>query len=143
MQVARLIPRLLVVLIFFAPGVPVFAEKLDCKPQKGRQVFARCRKCHSLTAQSPEELSKGDQDRQKEGPTLFGMFQRPAGKVQGFVYSDSMRLAEFYWEQENLDAFLRSPLTFMTDTTMAFRGIRNDKQRLNLYCYLQSVTQVE
>ena len=46
----------------------------------GKDVFKQCMACHTT-----------EQGKNKVGPSLFGVVDRPAGKVDGFKYSKPMQ----------------------------------------------------
>ena len=92
---------------------------------KGKKVFNKCKSCHSL-----------DAGKNKIGPSLHDIVGRPAGKVEGFKYSDAMKDSGIDWTPENLDAYLTKPKKFMPDTKMVFAGLKKEGQRQDLIAYL-------
>ena len=54
----------------------------------------RCLACHSFA------------DKNNMGPGLKGVFGRKAGTHPGFEYSDSLKNADWVWDEENLRKWL-------------------------------------
>lgn len=83
--------------------------------EKGREVFKLCEGCHSLT---PEE--------HRFGPSLAGLAGRPAGKLKGYQYSDSLQQIKFRWDAKHLRQWLEDePKNLVPGTRMEFPGINN------------------
>lgn len=91
----------------------------------GRQAFRKCQACHSV------EVGKN-----LIGPSLAGIFERPAGQTEGFNYSPAMKESKVVWDAENIHAFLQSPQKFIPKNKMAFPGIPTESERTNLIAYL-------
>src|SRR3546814_5947172 len=71
------------------------------------------------------------------GPSLAGLWQGPAGKVEGFArYSAGLRSADFDWDATVLDAWLADPRAMIPDTRMVFRGIPAEQDRADLVAFL-------
>ena len=97
----------------------------------GRRFFIQCQACHSL----------GENEPHKTGPNLWGLIGRPAGRVEGFDYSEALANADLQWSVEVLDRFLIKPDDVVPGTTMIFAGIANEANRRHLLAYLQQATQ--
>lgn len=94
---------------------------------RGKQVFAQCRACHSL---SPDEHGVG--------PSLHGVLGRRAAAAQGFDrYSDAMRASGVVWDDASLAGFLASPQGYMAGTSMPFAGIANEHDIRALLAFLR------
>jgi cytochrome c len=91
------------------------------------EVFNQCAVCHSTDG------SNGT------GPTLKGLFGRPAGSVLGFRYSRAMRGAGIVWDAKALDDYLRSPQDFIPGNVMPFSGVPDSAERAGLIAYLRSL----
>src|SRR3546814_12203630 len=64
------------------------------------------------------------------GPSLAGLWDRPAGRVDDFErYSAGLRSADFDWDAAVLDAWLADPRAMIPDTRMVFRGIPAEQDR--------------
>jgi cytochrome c len=98
--------------------------------ENGRRVFARCRSCHTL-AEGGGNLT---------GPSLWGVFGRPVGSVEGFRYSEAVQNAGFTWDAEHLDGWLEAPREFLPGNRMAFAGVPDEADRRDLIAYLKVET---
>lgn len=82
------------------------------RPPDGATLFKQqCAVCHTL--------SQSEQMRQ--GPPLIKVVGRPAGKVEGFHYSDGLAKADFTWDEIRLDAWLANPQAVIPGVVMAYR----------------------
>lgn len=96
----------------------------------GQRVFNQCRACHTVD----------EGGRNQVGPNLHGVVGRKAAEKDGFRYSANMKeLAEggLTWTEENLRKYLTNPKSVVPRGTMAFAGIRNEKQLNDLLAYLK------
>lgn len=113
-------------------ATPALAEG-DAK--KGAKVFRKCKACHVA-----------DEEKNKVGPHLVGIIDRPVASVDGFKYSAAM--VEFgsdgkVWDVETLTLYLKKPKDLVKKTSMAFAGIRKDSDMENLIVYLQDPAAAE
>ena len=97
---------------------------------KGERVAKKCASCHTFDAGGANKV----------GPNLHGVVDRAIASVDGAKYSDSM--LEFadgkVWDVDTLNAFLTKPKDVVAKTTMAFAGLKKDKDRADLIAYLQA-----
>lgn len=98
-------------------------------PIEGRVLFTQCSACHSLEPGI----------RSANGPNLYGVFGRQAGKGS-YQYSDAFRNAEFVWDVQKLDHWLRDPGAFIQGSRMVFVPIDRPSDRANLIVYLMQQT---
>lgn len=101
--------------------------------EAGQRVFNQCRACHTI--------NQGG--RNGVGPNLFGIWDRPAGSIEGFRYSAPMReraAAGLVWTEENLRAYITDPKAIVPGGSMSFVGLRNEEQRNNLIAYLRQAS---
>ena len=94
----------------------------------GKDVFKQCMACHTT-----------EQGKNKVGPSLFGVVDRPAGKVDGFKYSKPMQekaAGGLVWNAENLKAYITAPKEVVPGGTMAFAGIKDPAKVDDLIAYL-------
>src|SRR5258707_15799101 len=95
------------------------------KPPDGATLFKeQCATCHTTN------LS----DAARQGPSLFRIVGRQAGKVDGFHYSAGFAKAEFVWD----DAWLANPQAIIPDAIMAYRP-PNAETRAALIPYLKEL----
>ncbi|MEG3617122.1 cytochrome c family protein [Magnetovibrio sp. PR-2] len=97
---------------------------------KGKKTFRRkCKTCHTS--------DKGA--RNMTGPNLFNIVGRDKGKVEGFRYSKTLSLMGGTWTEADILSFIASPRTYVTDTKMAFAGLKKEKDRQDVLAYLKSL----
>ncbi|MCL4171144.1 UNVERIFIED_CONTAM: hypothetical protein GTU68_066519, partial [Idotea baltica] len=97
---------------------------------KGAKVFKKCKACHQV----------GEGAKNKTGPILNGIVDKPAGAVEGFKYSKALKaMAEkgLVWDEDSLAEFLKKPKAFMKGTKMSFAGMKDAEDRANLLAYLR------
>lgn len=98
----------------------------------GERQFARkCSVCHTLTPDGAH----------RAGPTLHGIFGRPAGSVDGYAYSDAVRNSGVIWSEETIGLlFELGPDHYMPGTKMPLQKIASDKDRADLIAFLKRET---
>ena len=70
------------------------------RPPDGAALFKQqCATCHTSNLSDP----------QRQGPSLFKVMGRQAGKLGGFHYSPGFAEADFVWDEGKLDAWLTNP----------------------------------
>ena len=89
----------------------------------GKQLYARCAACHSLTVD-------------RTGPRHCGLLGRRAGGVPGFAYSEAMKRSGIVWTTATLDRFLANPMQAIPGTAMGYAGLSDPKERADLVAYL-------
>lgn len=102
-------------------GTPALIDR-----DAGREVFRQhCIGCHAIECN-------------RSGPKLGDLLDREAGTVPDFDnYSDAMKDAEIIWNQENLNAYLSDPETFIPNNAMAgFGKVEDDSERQSLIEFL-------
>ena len=95
-------------------------------PEKGEKVFNKCKTCHEI-----------EDEKNKVGPHLVGIFGPPAGSVEGFKYSDAMKSSDVVWGDETMAAYLKDPKGYIPGNRMVFPGLRKDEEIADLLAYLQ------
>lgn len=99
--------------------------------QRGMQVFRACVACHSVAP--GENLT---------GPSLAHLWNRNAASAEGFQrYSDALKKSGIAWNAAELDKWLADPAKLVPGTTMAFPGLRQEKDREDLIAYLRAVSE--
>ncbi|SPP92293.1 c-type cytochrome [Bradyrhizobium vignae] len=82
------------------------------RPPDGATLFKQqCAVCHTLSLSEP----------MRQGPPLVKVLGRPAGKVEGFHYSDGLAEADFTWDETRLDAWLANPQAVIPGVVMVYR----------------------
>lgn len=95
---------------------------------KGRTAFQACAACHS------------DKPGVKRiGPSLAGVFGKPAAQVHGFNYSPALAKAKLRWDRKTLDAFIAKPKAVVPGNRMTYPGVADPAKRAAIIDYMQSL----
>ena len=97
--------------------------------QRGAQVFAQCKVCHSLEA-----------GKNMLGPSLHGLLGRKAGSVPGYAYSPAMNNANVTWDDDTLSKYLADPKAFIPGDKMVFPGVKDPSKLGDLLAYLNQAS---
>ncbi len=109
-------------LLFCLFSAPSFAGDAA----SGEKVFVKCKACHAV-----------EPDVSKIGPSLYGVMGRKAGSLESFPgFSDAMKSSGITWDEEALKEFLKSPLSNMKGTKMAFMGLKSEEELEDVIAYL-------
>ena len=108
------------VLLLLMSSAPIFANKETA----GQLAYNQCIGCHSF-------------GYSRTGPDHCGVIGRQAGTVKEYDYSIAMSESAIVWDQQTLDEFLTSPLSFIQGTTMGFVGISDPQKRQVLIEYIK------
>ena len=103
----------------------------DCDAEKGEKVFRKCKACHQV----------GEDAKSRVGPTLNGIVGATYAAVEDFKYSaafEERKAAGATWTEEELDAYLEKPKDHVEGTKMSFPGLRKEKDRADVICYLKT-----
>lgn len=113
------------VVLAVAAGGPAWAADAEA----GARVFrTQCGACHVV-----------EEGKNRVGPSMFGIFGRKSGQVEGFKYSAANKAADLTWDAETLETYLTNPRAVVPGTTMTFVGVKNPTQRADLIAYLQTI----
>ena len=74
------------------------------------------------------------------GPNLWGVFGRRSGAAPGFAYSEGLKRLGVTWTPETLDAWIANPRSIVPGTKMAYAGLENPRDRIDVVAYLKTVT---
>ncbi len=97
------------------------------KPADGATLFKQqCAVCHTISLSEPV----------RQGPPLVKVVGRPAGKVEGFRYSEGLARADFAWDEARLDAWLTNPQAVIPGVVMAYRQAKPET-RAAIIAYLK------
>lgn len=102
----------------------VFAQDANA----GKTLFQECVACHSVT---PGENGVG--------PSLAGVYGRPAGTVEGFRYSNAVKKSGITWDAGSLDQYISNPQSLISGSRMPYSGMASEADRLNLIAYLKTL----
>jgi cytochrome c len=92
----------------------------------GEQSFKKCLPCHAI----------GPDAKNKVGPELNGLSGRKAGTIEGYNYSAPNKNSGITWDKETFDKYITDPRAMIQGTKMIFPGIKNEKERENLWAYI-------
>src|SRR6516164_10016810 len=96
--------------------------------EKGAALFRACVACHSL---KPEQ--------NMTGPSLAGLWERKAGSLESFDrYSPALKSSDIVWDENSLDAWLKSPKSLVAQNRMIFPGMSDARQRADLIAFLKT-----
>ena len=99
------------------------------KPADGATLFKQqCATCHTTNLSEPV----------RQGPSLFEIVGRPAGKADGFHYSAGFAKADFVWDDARLDAWLTNPQEIIPGAVMAYRQAKPET-RAAIIAYLKEL----
>ena len=127
---AILVKMILVVCILFGIVLAVgSAYAID-------KEFRRCAGCHKI-----DEGKKGGM-----GPNLYGIFNSPAGQVEGYRYSEWLKESGIIWDRESLHAWLSDRKTReeyfgkkVFKTKMMWTGIKKEEDMTTILDYLEKM----
>lgn len=96
-----------------------------------RQFMRKCSICHTL----------GPDSQRRAGPTLFKLFGRPAGAVEGYPYSPILADSDIIWSENTVDAlFDIGPDHFIPGSKMPMQRITEPSDRDDLIAFLKEAT---
>jgi cytochrome c len=112
-------------LLFAAPGATGAAP---ADPAKARVAFQACAACHSDKAGVT-----------RLGPSLAGVFGKPAAQAKGFRYSPALAKAKLRWDRKTLDAFIANPKAVVPGNRMTYPGVSDPAKRAAIIDYMQGL----
>ena len=127
-------------LLVMLPGAAFAMECAADDIKAGKKVFKKCKVCHVI-----------NKKKNRIGPHLVGVIGRKAatgvgikkdGTEKKFRYSKAMKKAAadgLIWTDENFLKYIEKPKKFIPKNRMAFAGIKKEKKRNELLCYVKSV----
>ena len=74
--------------------------------------------------------------KNKVGPILNGIDGRKSGSEAGYSYSDANKNSGITWSEQTFKEYITDPKAKVPGTKMVFAGIKNDKERDDLWSYL-------
>ena len=96
-----------------------------------RQFQRKCSICHTLNTDG----------RRRAGPTLLGIFGRPAGSLANYSYSPTLRNSDIIWDGGTIDAlFDLGPDGFIPGSKMPMQRITKAADRKDLIVFLRHAT---
>ena len=100
---------------------------------KGAKVFNKCKACHAAEKDA----------KHKVGPTLFGIYGRKAGTIEGFNRYKGLVGADWTWDEALLKEYLHDPKEFTHKRTgknsvMTFK-LTKDDEIADVIAYLKTL----
>ena len=92
----------------------------------GENSFKKCLACHSI----------GEGAKNKVGPQLNGIDGRKSGTAEGYSYSDANKNSGITWNKDQFLEYITDPKAKIPGTKMVFAGIKNEKERNDLWAYI-------
>ena len=79
-------------------------EKKGGNEKKGAKVFkTKCSQCHTVESGGAH----------KQGPNLYGFWERQSGMADGFSYSSANKKSGVVWKDDTLFEYLENPKKYM------------------------------
>lgn len=97
----------------------------------GSKVFRKCAACHNA-----------EEPKNKVGPHLVGIIERPIASLEDYKYSKAMIAfaeADKVWNEELMREYFAAPRAVVRGTRMAFVGLKKQKDLDNLIAYFKSL----
>jgi cytochrome c len=113
----------LAALALIAMTAPGWAQDAEL----GEKSFRKCAPCHDV----------GPDAKNKVGPVLNGLDGRKAGTVAGYSYSPANKNSGLTWDEATFKEYITDPKAKIPGTKMIFAGIKNEKERGDLWAYLK------
>jgi len=121
-------PLAAVLALLSATG-PALGEQPD--PEHGKAVFRACAFCHTLTPDGGN----------RAGPTLWNLFGRPAGVVDGYRYSTALKDSGIVWTEDTVARLFEvGPDAMTPGSKMPLQTIPSASDRAALVAYLKAAT---
>lgn len=115
--------------LLFAASSPALTAKAEAPNlAKGRTAFQACAACHSDKAGVT-----------RLGPSLAGLFGKPAAQAKGFRYSPALAKAKLRWDRKTLDTFIASPKAVVPGNRMTYPGVSDPAKRAAIIDYMESL----
>jgi len=106
-------------------------QKLQNMPLGERQFATKCSICHTL----------GNDDKNRAGPSLYGVFGRVAGTLKGYKYSAGLIKSSIVWNEKTIgQLFDLGPQYVTPGSKMPLQKITNDEEREALISFLKANT---
>jgi cytochrome c2 len=93
----------------------------------GQSVWRQCAACHVF-----------DSQQNRGGPYLVNIIGRDIGAAEGWRYSRALSEHGGVWTVEALLAWLENPDSYIPGNQMAFRGLRDAQDRIDLLGFLNA-----
>ena len=115
-----------VVLIAAATLAAAGMARADGDAARGENKFEECAACH--------KLERGENSL---GPSLYGVFGRPAATLTEFRYSPALKRSGITWTPQAVDTFIADPQAAVPANRMPYAGMTDAGDRADLIAYMQ------
>lgn len=105
----------------------ITAQALAQDIEAGERSFRKCQPCHDV----------GPEAKNKIGPRLNGLDGRKAGTIENYSYTDANKNSDIVWGDVTFHEYIVDPRAKIPETKMVFPGIKNDKERDDLWAFLK------
>src|SRR5690242_8068123 len=112
----------LIIVAASAAATAALAQDADA----GKTSFNKCLACHAV----------GEGAKNKVGPVLNGLDGRKSGTIEGYSYSEANKNSGITWNKEAFLDYIKDPKAKIPGTKMIFAGIKNEKERNDLWAYI-------
>ena len=106
---------------------PILAMLAGADLGAGEKLSKKCSACHVFDAGG----------KNKVGPALWDIVNRPMAAADGYAYSDALAGFGGNWDYQALNAFLAKPKVYISGTKMNFGGLKKPKDRANLIAWMR------
>lgn len=96
----------------------------------GESAFRQCSACHQYAT-----------ERNGGGPHLVGIVGRDMAAVDDWRYSNALLEQDGIWTPEKLNEWLINPDDYIPGNRMAYPGVRDEQERINIIGFLASQNQ--
>ena len=107
---------------------PILALLAGADLGAGEKLSKKCSACHVFDAGG----------KNKVGPALWNVVNRPLGASEGYAYSDALAGFGGAWDYAALNAFLAKPKGYISGTKMNFAGLKKPQDRANLIAWMRA-----
>ncbi|MFL6840449.1 MAG: c-type cytochrome [Bradyrhizobium sp.] len=98
---------------------------------RGAEIFRACVACHTL----------GDQQANRAGPTLAGIFGRRIATLPGYNFSEALKHLDIVWTPETVSKLFEiGPQAYTPGTKMPEQRIGSEQDRAALVQFLERAT---
>lgn len=91
-------------------------------------AFNQCKACHKVEA-----------GKHGVGPSLFGVYGKKAGTIEGFKYSDAHKNSGLTWDEATLTKYLADPKATIPGNKMAFAGLKKPEDVKAVIEYMKTL----
>lgn len=113
-----------------APAFCLIAALLvaPTRAQTPPKSFGQCARCHTVTADG----------KNKAGPRLFQIIDKPAAQLPGFKYSPALSQSGLRWDEKTLDAWIANPKAMLPGNKMKFGGEKDAAKRAEIIDWMRA-----